>query len=246
MDDLTGIAGAASPKARAKNAVKRALRARGLVVRRPYPTDFSPELIDICERTSGYTTSTWDRVAALHGAAEHVTRNKIPGAVVETGVWRGGSMMVAALALLGARASERELYLFDTFQGMPSPGEKDGRRAAAMWHRTWMSAGEEGVRRAMESTGYPAERIHLVKGLVEETVPARAPEELALLRIDTDFYSPVRHALEHLYPRLQSGGILIIDDYGAWEGARRAVDEYFDGSVYLHRIDYTARAVVKV
>jgi hypothetical protein len=98
------------------------------------------------------------------------------------------------------------------------------------------------------ATGYPAERVHLVRGPVEETLPAAAPERLALLRLDTDWYASTRHELEHLYPRLVDGGVLIVDDYGHWQGARQAVDEYFAGTApppLLHRIDYTARIGVK-
>jgi hypothetical protein len=241
----------ASRREKIKNDIRRGLKSRGLVVRRRYPSDFTPELIQICERTSGYTTSPRDRVAALHSAVEYIDRVHIPGAIVETGVWRGGSMMVAALTLLDLGSIERDLYLFDTFAGMPEPTDVDrsgGTPALPTWreHPDWMMASEADVRRAMLSTGYPEGRVHLVRGMVEETIPLEAPEQIALLRIDTDWYSPVRHSLEHLYPRLQSGGILILDDYGAWEGARKAVDEFFNGSVFLQRIDYTARLVLKV
>ena len=84
--------------------------------------------------------------------------------------------------------------------------------------------------------------------MVEDTIPAAAPEALALLRLDTDWYESTRHELVHLYPRIATGGVLIIDDYGHWEGARRAVDEYFASAappVLLHRVDYTARMAVK-
>jgi len=104
------------------------------------------------------------------------------------------------------------------------------------------------VRSTLEATGYPAERLHLVRGPVEETLPGHAPEQLALLRLDTDWYESTRHELEHLYPRLASGGVLIVDDYGHWEGARSAVDEYFaqhGPAPLLHRTDYTGRVAVK-
>jgi O-methyltransferase len=98
------------------------------------------------------------------------------------------------------------------------------------------------------STGYPAERVHLVEGRVEDTLPAAAPEEIALLRLDTDWYESTKHELVHLYPRLSPGGVLILDDYGHYEGARRAVDEYFEsagGRPLLTRVDYTGRVGIK-
>jgi hypothetical protein len=97
----------------------------------------------------------------------------------------------------------------------------------------------------MASTGYPESHVTYVKGRVEDTLPANAPEQVSVLRLDTDWYESTRHELVHLYPRLSSGGVLIIDDYGYWAGARKAVDEYFSGSLFLSRIDETGRIAIK-
>jgi len=104
------------------------------------------------------------------------------------------------------------------------------------------------VRRNMLGTRYPEKKIHLIKGKVEDTVPQHAPEKIALLRLDTDWYESTKHELVHLYPRLVPNGVLIIDDYGHWQGAREAVDEYFAGQKFkplLNRLDYTGRLVIK-
>jgi O-methyltransferase len=82
----------------------------------------------------------------------------------------------------------------------------------------------------MDETGYPRERVHLHPGLVEETIPEHAPERIALLRLDTDWYESTRHELEHLYDRVPSGGVVLLDDYGYWQGAREAVDEFLERS----------------
>jgi hypothetical protein len=160
---------------------------------------------------------------------------------------------------------DRDIYLYDTFEGMTEPTEYDvsplDPPAMETWElaeqrdqRAWSGLfspehfNEEAVRDTLLETGYPAERLHFVRGPVEETLPARSPGPLALLRLDTDWYESTRHEMEHLYPLLAGGGVLIIDDYGHWEGARRAVDEYFDahgGHVLLNRIDYTGRIAVK-
>src|SRR5262249_51532930 len=111
----------------------------------------------------------------------------------------------------------------------------------------WACCPLEPVRAAMAGTGYPSEQVRLVPGRVEDTVPAAAPERIALLRLDTDWDASTRHELEPLYPRLVAGGVLIIDDYGHWQGARRAVDEYFarrNQNVDLHAVDYTCRIVI--
>jgi hypothetical protein len=87
-----------------------------------------------------------------------------------------------------------------------------------------------------------------VKGKVEDTIPRAAPKQIALLRLDTDWYESTYHELKHLYPRLVPGGVLILDDYGHWEGARRAVDQYFEEErirLFLHRIDYAGRLAIK-
>jgi O-methyltransferase len=91
----------------------------------------------------------------------------------------------------------------------------------------WCRASIEEVERNVLETGFPPSRLHLIKGKVEDTLPGQAPRgDIAILRLDTDWYASTKHELIHLYPRLISRGVLIIDDYGHWAGARRAVDEY--------------------
>lgn len=212
----------------------------------------------IVQRVAPYTLTGHDRRASLLQAVDHVVRHQIPGDIVECGVWRGGSMMAVALGLLARGDTARHLYLYDTYEGMTAPTEADrshtGEAAEAQLQRTargegvWCEAGLEDVQANLWSTGYPRERIHFVRGPVEQTIPATLPAAVALLRLDTDWYESTRHELQHLYPLLAAQGVLIIDDYGHWQGARRAVDEYFAASatpIYLHRVDYTARLLVK-
>jgi hypothetical protein len=202
-----------------------------------YPVDLDPAWIEVIERVAPYSQTSPERLAAVCSATEHVVRRGLPGALVECGVWRGGSMMAAALTLLRLGAGDRDLFLFDTFAGMTRPAEVDrdwsGEPVLKGWARYQAgdeadpcAVGVEEVRAALASTGYDPGRLHFVQGPVEETVPSRAPAEIALLRLDTDWYESTRHELEHLYPRLVSGGVLILDDYGWWEGARQAVDEF--------------------
>jgi O-methyltransferase len=226
--------------------------------------DYGPELEQTIRRVRRYTMTSPRRIAALCDAVEHAVRAEVPGAIVECGVWKGGSMMAAALTLLRLDAADRDLYLFDTFAGMPPPTAEDvfsaydGYSPMRHWKRrrrgdqplesSWhhVSAGE--VRAAVLSTGYPEERVHLVEGRVEDTLPGAAPDAIAVLRLDTDWYQSTRHELEQLYPLLSPGGVLIVDDYGHYEGARRAVEEYFaahGGRPLLSRIDYTGRLGVK-
>ena len=92
----------------------------------------------------------------------------------------------------------------------------------------WAIASLEDVQAGMAETGYPAERVHFHQGLVEDTIPAQAPEQIAILRLDTDWYASTRHELDHLYDRVPSGGVILIDDYGYWQGAQEAVDEFLE------------------
>lgn len=223
-----------------------------------YPQDFSSDDIREVQAVAPYTMTSPERIFALRRAVEHITRAKIPGEIVECGVWKGGSMMAIARCLLQLNDTSRGLYLFDTFEGMTPPQEVDrsikGHSAQEMlkvepketsWF--WAHAPLEGVKEVMRRTSYPGP-ISYIKGPVEETIPKEAPAQISLLRLDTDWYQSTYHEMVHLYPRLSSGGILIIDDYGFWEGARRAVDQYLQENnlhLYLHRIDDTGRLIVK-
>jgi O-methyltransferase len=206
----------------------------------------------IVERVRPYTLTPEDRVAALCGAVDYVVDHEVPGAIVEAGLWKGGSLMACALRLVDRGDTGRELVGFDTFSGMTDPTAEDidyrgvSQRPQDEDAQLPVGAGAEDVRRRLLATGYPEERIRLVEGDVLQTIPAGAPEQIALLRLDTDWYESTRHELEHLFPRLTVGGVLVIDDYGHYAGARKATDEYFTGRrIFLQRVDYTARMAVK-
>ena len=243
-----------------KAAIQKFLNARGFAIIR-YTAGYTPEHLETFARVREFTATSTERLAGLVSAVEYITQNKIPGAFVECGVWRGGSMMAAALTLLRCGDTSRDLYLFDTYEGMSAPTDADvmfdGQSAKTILDQTakaegfgnyWCVAGLEDVKRNLCSTGYPQEKLHFIKGKVEDTVPGQSPAQIALLRLDTDWYESTAHELKHLHPRLMEDGILIIDDYGHWLGARQAVDEYFAAQSYhplLNRLDYTGRLAVK-
>ncbi len=203
-----------------------------------------------------FTMTSRRRVYALIDAVDYIVKRKIAGDFVECGVWKGGSSLAAAMAFRARNDTRRDFHLFDTFEGMTAPTENDG--AAAMKGfgstltkdrtSTWCRSSIEEVRQVMAKSGFPQERIHFIKGPVEETLPGSAPSVISILRLDTDWYESTRHELATLYPRLAPGGILILDDYGFWAGARRAVDEFLAQeriSAFLHRIDETGALLVK-
>jgi O-methyltransferase len=202
-----------------------------------------------------------ERLLANMDAVRYAIRRGVPGALVECGVWRGGSVLAMVRTLLELGTTDRDIFLFDTFEGMTKPTMADTSAFDPPALDTWQEHDGGGaweylfnaevfnvdrVRQTLEDTGYPAQRLHFVVGPVEETLPMNAPESIAVLRLDTDWYESTAHELEHLYPRLSPGGVLIIDDYGHWDGARRAVDEYFgDQPILMTRVDYTGRMGVK-
>jgi O-methyltransferase len=226
-----------------------------------FPPDIPSSQITTFKKVQPYTMTSPERVFALCEAVNYVHKQNIEGDIVECGVWKGGSMMAVAETLLNLKNTDRNLYLFDTFEGMPPPTEPDramdGKSAKEILHwsdkaradSAWCCAPLELVKNTMKSTGYPIDKIHFIKGMIEQTIPASAPKKIALLRLDTDWYESTKHEMNHLFPRLAKGGVLIIDDYGHWQGARKAVDEYLYENgikIMLTRIDYTGRIAVKI
>lgn len=225
------------------------------------PVEATPRDREILQLVREYTMTTPERIWALLSSVKYVVANKIPGALVECGVWRGGSAMVMAYALQDCGDTERRLWLYDTFEGMTEPSNADvelatGKSASSLMEITkkegqrniWCDSPLEEVTNNLLRTGFPMEHVQLVKGDVLETLRTRVPEKIALLRLDTDWYESTKAELEVLYPRLQSGGVCIVDDYGYWEGSMKAVDEYLatNGThVLLHRIDETGRMFIK-
>jgi O-methyltransferase len=222
--------------------------------------DADPAFNDIYQRCKEYTMTSVERLYALYKSIEYIVKSGLEGDLVETGVWRAGSCMLMAETLLAMGDSSRRILLFDTFEGHPKPDpEKDvdlwGNRAVEDWERhkaaaeTWGYASIDEARANMDRTGYPSERVVFFKGKVEDTIPEIGIiDALALMRLDTDWYESARVTLEHLFPVLVEGGVLIMDDYGHYKGQKQALDEYLSSqqlNLLLHRIDYSCRVAVK-
>ena len=202
-----------------------------------------------------------ERLFATLMACKHVCASGIEGDFVECGVWRGGNALIAG-DVFGRMAPSRSVYLFDTFAGMTTPSEHDvlvSTGASAMdkylkmqnvSHNDWCFASVEDVAGNLRSYGISSDRVRLIKGDVLQTLRSEEnlPEKCAVLRLDTDWYESTRMELEVMWPRLQPGGVLIVDDYGHWGGARKAVDEFFAGfpsKPFLIRSDHEGRIAVK-
>ncbi len=213
---------------------------RSSSIGRQLPIEASDTDRSIIERVRPFTMTSDERIWSLLQAVRYIAERPVAGDIVECGVWRGGSMMAAALQLQAISAPPRTLWLYDTYTGMTPPTAEDkesvsGTTARALLETTevgdgnnvWCVADEQDVRQNMNATGYPVEKMHFIKGDVAVTLTEQLPEQIALLRLDTDWYASTKAELEHLYARLVPGGICILDDYGHWQGARQAVDEFF-------------------
>ena len=222
------------------------------------PVEASARELEIMASVRPFTLLSPERLWSVLNAVSYISRYPIPGAVVECGVWRGGAMMTAALQLK-EYGDFRDLYLFDTFEGMTEPTNVDRLSGAAapidwkieQWDHIWLRATLEEVQSNFSSTGYPKDKIHYIRGDIVQTLDdsKNIPTQIALLRLDTDWYESTKKELQILYPLICSGGVLIVDDYGHWEGARKAVDEYFYNSrtmPFFHYSDYTGRVAIKV
>jgi hypothetical protein len=225
------------------------------------PPDFDELTTRICNTVNPYTMTSPERVAALVEAVRYVVANGIAGDFVECGVWRGGSSMAAAMAFKALGDESRELFLYDTYEGMSAPTAEDvdvgGQPAETKFSQRqltedsseWCRSPIDDVRRNLESTGYPLDKVHFIKGKVQDTIPGEMPAgPVAILRLDTDWYESTRHELQHLYPLLVRSGVLILDDYGYWQGARKAVDEYFAAHgirPMMGRVDFAGRVILK-
>lgn len=195
----------------------------------------------------------------LFQSIKYLTQNRIPGDIVECGVWRGGSMMLAASALLHFGDTSRALLLYDTFAGMTEPDDVDVDFDGTDMRSLWAGATSAGnvigfggsaqeVKANLLQTGYPEARMNFIVGDVLQTIPANVPSQIALLRLDTDWYKSTLHELSHLYDLIVPNGVLIVDDYGWCRGARKATDEFFARQAFkpmMHRVTESVRLFIK-
>ncbi len=227
--------------------------------------DFDPEFEEIA-RGNPLLDVTSLAQHSTYAATRYVVESGIPGDFVECGVAKGTQVVVMAETLLRLGVTDRRIFLYDTFAGMTAPTEfdekavptltkldRDGTRSrwekdARGDHNEWCYGSLDLVRKNVGATAYPFDLFTFVQGDVCKTIPNDNHKQIAYLRLDTDFYDSTVAELNHLYPLVVRHGIVTIDDYGSWQGCRRACDEYFesiDEHPLLFRTSWKERSLVR-
>lgn len=199
-----------------------------------------------------YTMTSIERITCLYESLEHIRENNIRGDVVECGVWKGGNIKGIIDYFDYHKMYDRNVYLYDTFTGMTEPEPQDidfeGNLAISIIDRVRCECSLEDVKNLLSQSLFPNEKIKFIIGDVSETLNSEenVPKVISLLRLDTDWYKSTKKELDVLYPRLSKNGVMIVDDYGHWQGAKKAVDEYFTEIFEkIYTIDYTGIKVIK-
>lgn len=173
-------------------------------------------------RVRRHTLVSRGKLDSLYRLVRAADRLGVRGALVECGVYKGGSAALMACAT----GLDRPVYLFDSFRGLPPPGPNDGRLAGERFRDGWCAADRADVLALFSRLGVARSRIHVVEGWFQDTLPAADVGRIAVLHVDADWYDSVRLCLEALYDRVEPGGFVVLDDYGRWEGCTRAADEF--------------------
>jgi len=162
-----------------------------------------------------------DLLVHLYRLGQYVTAQKIEGDFVECGVCNGGSAAAIACAF---RGTKRHVWLYDSFEGLPEPNNVDGTDA-----RDWVGkclGSEDRVREALTLARFPEEDYTIRKGWFQDTFHQALPGVISLLHIDADWYESVMFSLDTFYDRVSDGGIVVLNDFGHWEGCREAFYDF--------------------
>lgn len=211
-----------------KGLLARLAAARGLrlVEKRPMNPERRREGSD--HPPTAHTMIGMRRLDALQNCVEEVLAHGVPGDLVETGVWRGGSVIFMRAVLKAWGVTDRVVWVADSFRGLPPPDPTSYPADAGDRHftRRELAISAADVRRNFAAYGLLDEQVRFLEGWFKDTLPAAPFERLAVMRLDGDLYESTMDALTHLYPKLSPGGFAIVDDYGLLPPCRQAVDDY--------------------
>lgn len=199
-----------------------------------------------------HSMTSEERIYELFNSLEYIRINNINGDFVECGVWRGGNVLGIMEYLDFYKIYDRNIWLYDTFNGMTKPDEIDidfrNIKASDIFEKIKCYCSIDDVNKNLSLSNYPKKNLKYIVGDVNKTLEniVNLPNKISLLRLDTDWYESTKKELEILYPLLINNGVLIVDDYGHWKGSKLAVDEYFTNkTININYIDYTGIKIIK-
>ena len=221
---------------------------------------FEKSILNICSK---FSMTGFERMYFLIKAIEQIKNNKIQGDFVECGVWKGGNLILFQ-KMIEKLNIKKKIYAYDTFKGMTDPGKFDytfekreakeilstlrKKKVDSKKNIVLAECSLDDVTKNYKKNTKLNKNLHCIKGPVETTLKIKKniPKKISILRLDTDWYESTKIELEILFPLLTKNGILIIDDYGYWKGAKKAVDQYFfKKPITLFKIDFTSRFIIK-
>lgn len=222
------------------------------VDRKNYADIIEDDFWDVFEQYKPYTCLNVERYYNIYKTVEYIASSGIAGDFAECGVFLGGSIIGAAIFAKKFGLTDRRFFAFDTFEGFPAETietDFDGTTMDLSHLPVFNNNFREVVEKNIANSGLAPESIVLIQGTVESTLPNWQGSSLCYLRLDTDYYTSTMIELDSLYPRLELGGALIVDDYGHFTGVRKATDDYFRTHLrkpLLQRVDYTGRCGIKI
>jgi len=255
-----------------KEFIKRLASSLGYEINKTQIYDLGEEANKEIIKIRSNTMLPYGRLVTLYQQVVFCEKHSVPGSFVECGVWKGGAVGLIALANMKHGVERRHIHLFDSFQEICAPDESvDGEEVVEKVRKKWgnVSLGgelepltgvydsiggpgtlEENQELLEKTVGYESKYLHYHVGWFQETLPVVSSDidSIAILRLDGDWYASTKICLEHLYAKVVSGGFVIIDDYGGYEGCRKAVDEFIQANnlkAYLSQVDSSCRYWIK-
>ncbi|HEY8766302.1 MAG TPA: TylF/MycF family methyltransferase [Dehalococcoidia bacterium] len=219
--------------AKLKRAVQTAVRKRGLELVRAVRIDLALRedgrevSADIAE-TMAETMIGLVRLNQLQAAIEDVIAKNIPGDLIETGVWRGGACIFMRGVLAAHQVTDRTVWVADSFEGLPRPSGEYPIDSGGIpfWEEPVLAVSQEEVERNFAKYGLLDGQVRFLKGWFKDTLPTAPIDRLSVLRLDGDMYESTIQTLDALYWKVSAGGYVIVDDYGALEVCRAAVEDF--------------------
>lgn len=232
------------PRSFLKRKLVNLFAAKGIRLVRPRSVDLEARMSGRDHRVNAHTMIGLKRLDNLQQCIEDVIRKRIPGDLIEAGVWRGGASIFMRAILKAHDITDRCVWVADSFQGLPPPNPQQYPADKEDRHHLddTLKIDVEEVRSNFEKYGLLDNQVRFLKGWFSETLPKAPIEHLAVIRLDGDMYESTMDAMVALYPKLSPGGYVIVDDYGYLPACKQAISDYRERNQIqdkIHTIDWT-------